>query len=109
MPKAVEIEDFAVKLGFVCRRLNWSRGKVALRVGVDKSLASRWLAGSNKPTRNSLMRLNQVLAEAVPGFSRSDWDRDPSDFFAHFQTSGPSQIQVPVPRQDAIELVATLG
>ena len=109
MPKAVEIDQFATKLGFVCRRLNWSRGKLALRVGVDKSLASRWLAGSNKPTRNSLMRLNQVLAEAVPGFTRADWDRDPTDFFARCQAPSPAPVAMPMTRQDAVELVATLG
>lgn len=43
MPKSVDVEDFAVKLALVAKRLNWSRARLAQQVGVDKSLAARWL------------------------------------------------------------------
>ena len=64
MPKAVDIEDFAAKLGLVCKRLNWSRAKLAQQIGMDKSLVGRWLVGTSRPTGNSLMLLNDALAKA---------------------------------------------
>jgi len=74
IPKSVDIEDFVGKLELLCKRLNWSRAKLAQQVGIDKSLASRWLAGGHRPTGNSLMRLNDVLARALPGFTAASWD-----------------------------------
>ncbi|MBV8193637.1 MAG: helix-turn-helix transcriptional regulator [Alphaproteobacteria bacterium] len=74
MPKGVEIEDFAAKLDLVCKQLNWSRAKLAQQVGIDKSLAGRWLLGASRPTGNTLMRLNQTLALALPEFTSSCWD-----------------------------------
>lgn len=74
MPKAVEIDDFAGKLDLLCKRLNWSRAKLAQQVGIDKSLASRWLSGTSRPTGNSLMRLNEAIAKALPGFGADSWD-----------------------------------
>ena len=74
MPKAVDIEDFAAKLNLLCKRLNWSRARLAQQVGIDKSLAGRWLAGASRPTGNSLMRLNEALAKSLPDFSVATWD-----------------------------------
>jgi hypothetical protein len=51
MPKSVDVEDFAVKLALLAKRLNWSRAKLAQQVGVDKSLAARWLNGSKPRAR----------------------------------------------------------
>lgn len=79
MPKAVEIENFAAKLHLVCKRLNWSRAKLAQQVGVDKSLAGRWLAGASRPAGNSLMRLNDAIARALPDFTAASWDVDSAD------------------------------
>ena len=80
MPKAVDIEDFAAKLDLVCKRLNWSRAKLAQQTGVDKSLASRWMSGSARPTGNSLMLLTAAVAKALPEFSAADWNLDRSGF-----------------------------
>lgn len=82
MPKAVEIEDFAAKLSLVCKRLNWSNAKLAQQVGIDKSLAGRWISGSSRPTGNSLMRLNAALGKALPEFTAATWDLPSSDLAA---------------------------
>ena len=74
MPKAVEIEDFPAKLGLVCKRLNWSRAKLAQQIGMDKSLVGRWLVGTSRPTGNSLMLVNDAVAKALPGFTAASWD-----------------------------------
>lgn len=79
MPKAVEIEAFAAKLELVCKRLNWSRGRLAQQVGIDKSLVGRWLGGGSRPTGNTLMRLNEAVARALPDFSAALWDLPPAD------------------------------
>ena len=50
MPKSVDIADFAAKIACVAKRLNWSRGQLAREVGIDKSLAARWLSGHSRPT-----------------------------------------------------------
>lgn len=74
MPKSVDVEDFAAKLALLTKRLNWSRAKLAQQVGVDKSLAARWLNGTSRPTGNSLMLLTAAVAESVDGFTAADWD-----------------------------------
>jgi transcriptional regulator with XRE-family HTH domain len=74
MPKSVDVEDFATKLALLAKRLNWSRAKLAQQVGVDKSLAARWLNGASRPTGNSLMQLTHAVAQAIDGFTAADWD-----------------------------------
>jgi transcriptional regulator with XRE-family HTH domain len=81
MPKSVEIEDFAAKLGLVIKQLDWSRGKLAQQVGIDKSLAGRWLRGASRPTPHSLTRLTATVAQTVTGLKSDDW-RLPIDQFA---------------------------
>ena len=73
MPKSVEIEDFAAKLALVRQQLDWSRGKLAQQVGIDKSLAGRWTKGASRPTEHSLARLTGALAQAIPGLKSDDW------------------------------------
>jgi transcriptional regulator with XRE-family HTH domain len=89
MPKAVEIDDFAAKLGLLCKKLNWSRAKLAQQAAIDKSLASRWLAGGSRPTGNTLMRLNEVMAKALPGFAADSWDLDLAGLAERFGASPP--------------------
>jgi transcriptional regulator with XRE-family HTH domain len=81
MPKSIDVEDFAAKLGLLAKRLNWSRARLAQEVGVDKSLAARWLNGDSRPTGNSLMQITAAAAQAVPGLTGADWDL-PTDQFA---------------------------
>jgi transcriptional regulator with XRE-family HTH domain len=80
MPKSVDVEDFSAKLALVAKRLNWSRAKLAQQVGVDKSLAARWLNGNSRPTGNSLMLLTAAVAQMVDGFTAADWDLTPGRF-----------------------------
>ena len=94
MPKAVEIADFAAKLELVCKKLNWSRAKLAQQVGVDKSLIGRWLVGGSRPTGNSLMRVNEAVGKALQDFTAASWDLAPAAFAA---TIG---LAVPPPARD---------
>src|SRR3954452_19538154 len=80
MPRSVDVEDFSAKLALVSKRLNWSRAKLAQQVGVDKSLAARWLNGNSRPTGNSLMLLTAAVAQMVDGFTAADWDLTPGQF-----------------------------
>lgn len=73
MPRAPDIPDFAAKLGILLDRLNWSRGQVAQRVGVDKSVAQRWVGGQVQPGEASLVALTAAVAQALPEFGRADW------------------------------------
>jgi transcriptional regulator with XRE-family HTH domain len=74
MPKSAQIEDFAAKLAVICKRLNWSRAKLAQQVAIDKSLAGRWLSGASRPTGNNLMRLTDTIVRALPDFGAATWD-----------------------------------
>jgi transcriptional regulator with XRE-family HTH domain len=74
MPKSVDVEDFAAKLALIAKRLNWSRTKLAQQIGVDKSLAARWLGGKSRPSGNSLMQVTAAVAQAIDGFAATDWD-----------------------------------
>jgi transcriptional regulator with XRE-family HTH domain len=81
MPKSVDIADFSTKLGLVAKQLNWSGAKLAQEVGVDKSIAARWLNDRSKPTSNSLMQLTRAVAQSIAGFKNADWEL-PLDKFA---------------------------
>jgi transcriptional regulator with XRE-family HTH domain len=73
MPRSVEIEDFAAKLALVRQQLDWSRARLAQRVGIDKSLAGRWTNGVSRPTAHSLGLLTSAVAQAIPGLKSDDW------------------------------------
>ena len=81
MPKSVDIEDFAAKLGLVIKRLDWGRAKLAQQVGIDKSLAGRWLNGESRPTAHSLVRLTAAVGQVITGLTSADWQL-PLDRFA---------------------------
>jgi transcriptional regulator with XRE-family HTH domain len=81
MPKSIGVEDFAAKLALLCKRLNWSRAKLAQEVGVDKSLVRRWLAGNSRPSDNSFMQLNAAASAVLRDLTAADWDL-PVDNFA---------------------------
>lgn len=73
MAKPPCIEDFTRKLALVLDRLSWSRGQLALKAGVDKSVALRWASGAVMPGEASLVALTASIREQVPDFSRADW------------------------------------
>jgi transcriptional regulator with XRE-family HTH domain len=81
MPKSVDVGDFAAKLVLVVKRLDWSRAQLAQQVGIDKSLAGRWLKGESRPTAYSLARLTGALAQAIPGLKSDEWHL-PTEQFA---------------------------
>jgi transcriptional regulator with XRE-family HTH domain len=84
MGPATEIQDFAQKIGVLLDRLNWSRAALAQRVGVDKSVAQRWVAGKIQPGASSLVALTAAIAEVIPGFTRADWRLPVAVFTARY-------------------------
>jgi transcriptional regulator with XRE-family HTH domain len=105
MPKSVDVEDFSAKLALVSKRLNWSRAKLAQQVGVDKSLAARWLNGNSRPTGNSLMLLTAAIAHMVDGFTAADWDLSPGEFARRLGIEAappPVQVGGSAPRRIAL-------
>jgi transcriptional regulator with XRE-family HTH domain len=67
---------FGERLALVMKSLAISRGQLALRLAIDKSLVSRWLSGATIPNGHNLTRLTLLIAETVPGFTMFDWDGD---------------------------------
>lgn len=68
------------KLDLILKVLSLSRGGLASAIGVDKSVAGRWVSGKVRPSAHNLARISQLIAEEVPQFSMLDWDRDYDDF-----------------------------
>lgn len=71
---------FSQKLELVLKVLSLSRAGLASAIGVDKSVAGRWVSGKVQPSAHNLARISQLVAEKVPGFSMLDWDRGFEDF-----------------------------
>ena len=72
--------DFAEKLDLAMKKLSLSRAGLAAAVGVDKSVAGRWVAGKVKPSANNLAKISRIVAKEVPGFTMLDWEREPREF-----------------------------
>jgi len=89
------MEALPRKLELILAKLNLSRARLAQRIGVDKSVVSRWVSGSSVPSDHNLARLSQVVGELHPGFSGSDWSLDEPAFRAKFG----------LPRDDGAHLV----
>lgn len=77
------IQDFGAKLTLALKALNLSRGKLAARVGVDKSLVGRWASGQVMPTGHNLARISEIVGGLKPGFSILAWEQ-PEGAFAEF-------------------------
>lgn len=69
-------EAFSQKLDFVLKALSMSRVQLAAEMGVDKSVAGRWVTGSAQPSSHNLSRLTAVVASRADGFNLLDWARD---------------------------------
>ncbi len=80
MPRAPGIPDFTAKLALVLDRLCWSRGQLAQKAGVDKSVALRWAAGHVTPGEASLVSLTAAIRAELPGFARADWQLPTAQF-----------------------------
>jgi hypothetical protein len=74
--------DFAQKLSLVLTTFNFSRGRLAQTVGVDKSVVSRWASGVQVPSDHNLSLLTEAVARHQPSFARRDWDLDADAFAA---------------------------
>ena len=68
------IADFAHKFGLVLKACNFSRGRLAQAVGIDKSVVSRWASGVQAPTDHNLTLLTEAVGRHRPGFARADWE-----------------------------------
>ncbi|MET4682620.1 helix-turn-helix domain-containing protein [Brevundimonas faecalis] len=77
-------DDFAKRFTLALKALSMSRGRLALEMGVDKSLVGRWASGSVRPSAYNLERLTRFLAEKRPGLTLLDWDRSLPEFATLF-------------------------
>ncbi len=68
--------SFANRLELVLKALSMSRARLAADLGIDKSLAGRWVSGAVQPSAYNLERLTALVAGRCPGFTMLDWDRD---------------------------------
>ena len=68
--------SFANRLELVLKALSMSRARLAADLGIDKSLAGRWVSGAVQPSAYNLERLTALIANRCPGFTMLDWDRD---------------------------------
>jgi transcriptional regulator with XRE-family HTH domain len=73
--KAAMDQSFSAKLSFVLKALSLSRGRLAAELGVDKSAVGRWVTGAVAPSAHSLLKLTDLVAESVEGFTILDWER----------------------------------
>ena len=68
---------FSEKLRLVLKMLSMSGAKLASELETDKSVISRWLAGSVQPSAHNMSRLSALIATRVEGFRILDWEREP--------------------------------
>jgi transcriptional regulator with XRE-family HTH domain len=66
--------DFSRKLDIALKALDLSRTRLAKLVGVDKSVASRWVSGASVPSAANLRALTNTLKKQLPGLSLADWE-----------------------------------
>ncbi len=99
MKSADEIDNaFSAKLALVMKVLSLSRAGLAQAVGVDKSVAGRWVSGKVLPSSYNLARLSQVIADLHPGFTMLDWEKPLADFTEYMLSgaalvgAGPDQV-----------------
>jgi adenylate cyclase len=67
------VDDFREKLQHVLKVANLSRTRLSKLVGVDKSVASRWVSGATQPTDANLDALTRSLNSELPRLRLSDW------------------------------------
>lgn len=70
------------KIELAMKALSLSRVGLAAAIGVDKSVAGRWVSGKVRPSAHNLALISQLVAAEVPQFTMLDWDRDYDDFAA---------------------------
>jgi hypothetical protein len=85
----VGVPDFSAKLDLVLKALAISRGRLAQDLGVDKSLVSRWVSGTNAPSGHNLSNLTALIAARHPGFTGLDWDLGLDELIVRFAGDRP--------------------
>jgi len=73
-------ESFAARLDLALKVSSISRAQLAVELGVDKSVVSRWISGVNTPSSHNLSRLTRAIAARRDGFTMLDWDRPVAEF-----------------------------
>lgn len=71
------MEHCPENLALVLKLLSISSTALAARLETDKSVVSRWLRGSVKPSSYNLSKLTAIVAEHVEGFRTLDWECAP--------------------------------
>jgi len=62
------------------KMLSLSRGGLAAKIGVDKSVAGRWVSGKVHPSDHNLAQISRLVADHLPGFTMLDWERELTEF-----------------------------
>ena len=86
---------FSENLRLVLKMLSMSAAGLASELKTDKSVVSRWLAGSVRPSAHNLSRLSALVATRVDGFTALDWERDPRSMAERF---GVDPVAIPAMR-----------
>jgi transcriptional regulator with XRE-family HTH domain len=89
------------KLELILAKLNLSRARLAQRIGVDKSVVSRWVSGGSVPSDHNMARLSEIIGEIQPGFSGADWALDEPAFRARLGLPGGDEARLV---EDALRL-----
>ena len=91
VPNPTRPDSFAEKFRIALDALNWSRAGCARELGVDKSVISRWAAGSTVPTEQNLTRFTARLQETHPRFHARAWRLDAELFAVLLQPAEESE------------------
>jgi transcriptional regulator with XRE-family HTH domain len=96
---AERIPDLAAKIALLLKVMNLSRGRVAARLEVDKSLVGRWVSGAVQPTAHNLSKLTDLARSVRPDFNLLSWERPVDEFAA---TLGSGREAVPTGPADPV-------
>lgn len=87
------MQQLGTRIGIVLKLMNLSRGQLAVRLRVDKSLVGRWVSGQVRPSAHNLAALTALVAERVAGFNLLCWELDDAGFAAELglRPTGPAE------------------
>jgi hypothetical protein len=75
-------EPFGAKFTLALKVMSMSRGRVAAALGIDKSVIGRWSSGASRPSETNLVKVTELVARHIDGFTVADWDRGFTEFAA---------------------------
>lgn len=105
------VQQFGAKLDLVMKISNISRGRLAASVGVDKSVVSRWLSDSVRPSSHNLTLITELVHRDHPGFTLLSWQLE-LEAFARAVGASPGgllKLEGPEGGPPAALPLATLG